>query len=304
MAKKFEVTILGVNSAIPINGRHPSCQIVNYNDQLFMIDCGEASQIQISKYSIKKGKINHIFISHLHGDHCYGLPGLLTSYALGGRKNKLSMHGPVGVKKFLDGIFEASGAYLPYELEILEYNTEIPTTINISPSMSVDTFPMKHRIPTMGFRFVEVINELNIRTEAIAEFNLSIEEIKNAKKGNSIIRNNEEISNSKLTHPIGRPRAYAYCSDTVYDPELVPFIKNSTVLYHETTYLDDMEEMAQKRMHSTLGQAIEIAKSANIDKLITGHYSSRYQNLDVFLEQGLPKFAGLMLGEEGRVYNV
>ena len=304
MAKKFEVTILGVNSAYPIHGRHPSCQIVNYDNQLFMIDCGEAAQIQISKYSIKKGKINHIFISHMHGDHCYGLPGLLTSYALGGRKKELCLHGPFGIRKFLEGIFEATGVHLQYELKILEYNTEVPNSIILSPSLSLETFPMKHRIPTMGFKFVESINEWNIKSEAIVEFNLSIEEIKAAKKGNSVIRNNKEIPNSKLTLPKGEPRTYSYCSDTIYDPELIPYISNSTLLYHETTYLDDLEIMAKERMHSTLGQAIEIAKSAKIDKLIVGHFSSRYQNIDVFLEQGLPKFSGLMLGEEGRVYSV
>lgn len=304
MAKKFEVTILGVNSAYPIHGRHPSCQIVNYDDHLFMIDCGEAAQIQISKYSIRRGRINHIFISHLHGDHCYGLPGLLTSYALQGRKAEMSLHGPHGIKKFIKSVFDASGAFLPYELIIFEYETEIPNTIVVNASMSIETFPMKHRIPTMGFKFVESINEFNIRSSAIEEYKMTIEEIKGAKLGNSILRDGDHIPITKLTLPKNKPRSYAYCSDTIYDPDLIPYISKSSLLYHEATYLDDKEELAKERMHATLGQAIDIAKYAEIDRLIVGHYSSRYPNPDVFLEQGLPKFSGLMLGEEGRVYPV
>ena len=304
MAKKFEVTILGVNSAQPIHGRHPSCQIVNYSDHLIMIDCGESAQIQASKYSIRKGRINHIFISHLHGDHCFGLPGWLTSYALQGRKSILHLHGPIGIKRFLEVIFDVTDSYLPYELIILEYNTENPSTVVIDSSISVKTFPMKHRIPTMGFKVIETIPEFNLKIEAIKEFDLTIEEIRGAKKGKSIVRDNIEISNSKLTFPKSEGRSYVYCSDTVFDISLVPYIKNSSLLYHETTYLDDLESLAKDRMHSTLGQAIEISKAANINRLIVGHYSSRYRNADIFLSEGLPKFKGLMLGEEGRVYEV
>lgn len=304
MAKKFEVTILGVNSALPIHGRHPSCQIVNYDDQLMMIDCGEAAQIQASKYSIKKSRINHIFISHLHGDHCFGLPGFLTSYALQGRKKTLNIHGPPGIKKFLEGVFEASGAFFPYQIGIIEYDTEVRSTIILNSSISVETFPLKHRIPTMGFKFIETIHDYNLRSEAIAKYKLSVEEIKAVKKGNSIRRNGGKISNLELVLPKNKPRSYAYCSDTIYDPDLIAYITHSSLLYHETTYLDDLIVLAQERMHSTLMQAIKIAKSANIEKLIVGHYSSRYKNINMFLEKGLPTFSGLMLGEEGRVYEV
>lgn len=304
MANKFEVTILGVNSAYPVHGRHPSCQIVNYNDRLFMIDCGEAAQIQISKYQIRRNKIAHIFISHLHGDHCYGLPGLLTSFSLQGRNSKLHLHGPAGIAEFVRGVFNISQAYLSYELLILEYDTEIENSITLNGSISVTTFPMKHRIPTMGFRFDEKITEYNINSAAISKYSMSIEEIKAAKKGISIVRNDVKIPIEKLTLAKIKERSYSYCSDTVYDLDLIPFIKNSSLLYHETTYLDDLEKLASKRMHSTLGQAIEMAQLANIKQLIVGHYSSRYQDIDIFLELGLPKFEGLMLGEEGRVYQV
>lgn len=304
MAKKFEVTILGVNSAYPIHGRHPSCQIVNYDDQLLMIDCGEAAQIQVAKYNIKKGKINHIFISHLHGDHCYGLPGLLTSFSLNGRKAKLHLHGPFGIKKFLGAVLEASEAYLSYELEIIEYDTNIQSKIEISPSIVVETFPMKHRIPTMGFRVLELLPFYNIKKEAIEKYNLTVDEIKMAKLGKSIFREQKEIPNTELTYPKDKQRSYAYCSDTVYDLDLVPYITESTLLYHEATYLDDLAELAKDRMHATLGQAIDIAKRSNINNLIVGHFSSRYDDPGVFLDEGLPLFENLMLGEEGRVYQV
>jgi len=302
MAKKFEVTILGVNSAFPIHGRHPSCQIVNYDDHLLMIDCGEAAQIQIAKYHIKAGKINHIFISHLHGDHCYGLPGLLTSYALKGRKKKLELHGPFGIRKYIDGVFEVSGAIMPYELLIHEYDTEVEHTIVVNKSITVQTFPMKHRIPTMGFKVREVIDEWNIDSAAIQSYKLSIDEIKSAKRGEDVHRNGRVITNNKLTLPKPKPRTYAYCSDTIYDPDIVPHIRDCDQIYHETTYLDDLLELAEERMHATLGQAIDIAQQANVQKLIIGHYSSRYKDVHVFLEQGLPHFAGLLLGVEGRVY--
>ena len=304
MAKKFEITILGVNSAYPVHGRHPSCQIVNYDERLCMIDCGEAAQIQLSKYHIKKGKINHIFISHLHGDHCYGLPGLLTSFSLQGRKSKLCLHGPIGIKEFLDGVFKASQAYLSFELLITEYDTEIENSIILDASMTVTTFPMKHRIPTMGFRFDENISEYNLNSKAINKYSMSIEEIIAAKKGETIIRNEILIPISELTLPKRKERSYSYCSDTVYDQDLIPFIKDGSLLYHETTYLDDLENLASERMHSTLGQAKDIAKSADVNQLIVGHYSSRYKDVGVFLELGKPKFEDLLLGEEGRVYQV
>lgn len=304
MAKKFEVTLLGVNSAFPVNGRHPSCQIVNYDDRLFMIDCGEASQIQVEKYRIRRSKINHIFISHLHGDHVYGLPGLLTSYALQGRKAALNVHGPIGIRPFIEGVFSHSGAIIPYELNITEYDTAKRHRIEVDKCITVETFPMKHRMPTMGFRFVEDIKEWNIDSEAISKYDLSIEEIKTAKKGLDVQRGEEAIPNDKMTLKKAPARSYAYCSDTVYDPDLVAYIEGSSMLYHETTYLDEMADLAAARMHSTLGQAIDIAKAAHIPKLITGHYSSRYSEIEVFRERGLLRFEGLLLGEEGQTYEV
>lgn len=304
MSKKFEVTILGVNSAFPIHGRHPTCQIVNFDERLYMIDCGEATQIQIAKYRIKRNKLDHIFISHMHGDHCYGLPGLLTSFALGGRSEPLFLHGPMGIKRFINVIIEVSGAYMPYELIIKEYDTELINEIAINPNLKVTSFPMKHRIPTMGFRFQETITQYNIDPVAISQYNLSIEEIKAVKNGADVIRDGNVIDNATLIITPSQPKSYSYCSDTVYDQELIPYIKDSSLLYHEATYLSGLEVIAGERMHSTLGQAIDIASASNVERLIVGHYSSRYPDVSVFLDEGLPLFSGLLLGEEGNVYSV
>ena len=304
MSKKFEVTILGVNSAFPVHGRHPSCQVVNFDERLYMIDCGEAAQIQIAKFKIKRNKLDHIFISHMHGDHCYGLPGLLSSFALSGRLEALYVHGPIGIKKFINVIFEVSGAFMPFDLIIKEYDTEILNEIALTTNLKVCTFPMKHRMPTMGFRFSEVITERNINPAKIKEYNLSIGEIKTAKAGQNVSRDSSNISYSELTFPPELPRSYSYCSDTIYDPELVPHIKKSSLLYHETTYLSGLETIARERMHTTLGQAIEIAKSSEVENMIIGHYSSRYADTQVFLDEGLPLYSGLLLGEEGKTYSV
>ncbi len=304
MSKRFEITILGVNSAFPVHGRHPSCQVVNFDDRLYMIDCGEAAQIQIAKFKIKRNKLDHIFISHMHGDHCFGLPGLLTSFALGGRNEALYLHGPLGIKKFIDVIIDITGAFIPFDLIIKEYDTEEINEILITSNLKVSTFPMKHRMPTMGFRFAEVITEHNINPAKIKEYNLSIDEIKRAKKGLNITREGVNITCDELTFTPSKPRSYSYCSDTVYDPELIPHIKKSSLLYHETTYLNGLEIIAKERMHTTLGQAIDIAKSAKVEKMIIGHYSSRYADTKVFLDEGLPLYPGLILGVEGKTYSV
>jgi len=269
-----------------------------------MIDCGEGSQMQLSRYKLKRNKIDHIFISHLHGDHVYGLPGLLTSMSLGGRISKLTVHGPVAIKRFLAEIFRASGAYFSYDLQIIEYDVDKAHDIIINDELRVLAFPMQHRTPTLGYRFDEVISTKNIDPAAIKKYNLSISEIVSIKDGADLRRGKLHIYNELLTAPLSKPRSYAYCSDTVYDIDLVKHLAGTTLLYHETTYLDDLVHLAAERMHSTLGQAIDIAKRAQVSQLITGHYSSRYHNLQIFLQEGISQFAGLLLGEEGRTYPV
>lgn len=304
MALPFEVTILGVNSAIPVNGRHPSCQIVRYNQVQLMIDCGEGSQSQLARYKIKKDRISHIFISHMHGDHCFGLPGFLTTCSLQRRTNPLTIHGPYGIKKYLDTVLEISGSYITFELEVLEYDTCINNSIPINNNLVVETFPLKHRIPTMGFLVKELKSVLNIIPAKIKEYNLSVDEIKAIKEGEALVRDGIKIPNNQLTFGPVSPRSYAYVSDTKYDPTICSFLEGVSTLYHETTYLDDMKEIAEQRMHTTVGGAVDIARKVGANKLIIGHYSSRYKDLSPFLDQARALWLGVELGEEGRVYTI
>ncbi len=302
MSVPFEVTILGVNSALPVFGRHPSCQIVRFDDALLMIDCGEGTQSRLSTFKIKRSRISHVFISHLHGDHCFGLPGFLTTSSLQQRKAPLNIHGPRGLVEYIEVTMRLSGSYIGYELNVIEYDTSRSHTIMINDRLSVSTIPLQHRIPTMGFKIAETTVYSNIRSKKIKEYNLSIDEIISAKSGNDIVRGDITLLNTELLVKKNKKRAYAYVSDTIYDESIVPHIQGVNVLYHETTYLDDLENLAKERFHTTLSQAINIAKLSGANKLITGHYSSRYKDITVFLTEGRKRWGGVELGEEGRTY--
>lgn len=304
MALIFEVTLLGVNSAVPVYGRHPSCQMVRYDDRLLMIDCGEGSQQQLSRYHIKRSKISDVFISHMHGDHCFGLPGFLTTESLQRRLSPLTIHGPVGIKKYIDTTLEVSGSFVSYELHIIEYDTSVPNKIRLSEALSVQTFPLRHRIPTMGFLVKETKQHRNILPEKIAEHALTIEEIKSIKAGKDLKRGEVLIANTLLTRAVPPLRGYAYVSDTRLDMQVADYAAGATTMYHETTYLDDMEDLAAERMHTTIGGAVQVALKAGCQQMITGHYSSRYKDIRVFEIAGKALWSGVELGEEGRTYQV
>lgn len=299
----YEVTILGVNSALPVKGRHPSCQVVNYNEHCLMIDCGEGSQSQLSKYKIKRSKISDIFISHMHGDHVFGLPGLLTSYSLLHRTYPLTVHGPIGIKTFLETIFRISESRFGFDLHIQEYDAAVSHDFLLH-GLRVHMFPLQHRIPTLGFRFTEESPQSNIDKSAIEKYSLTTAEILAAKAQKNIERADQMIAWQDVVEQLPVRRSYAYVSDSIYDLSLVPHLHGVSTLYHETTYLDDMKYMAESRGHSTIGQAADIAKRANVGQLITGHYSSRYQDLEPFVEQGQKVWPHVVLGEEGKTYEV
>lgn len=303
MSVVFEVTILGVNSAVPVFSRHPSSQVLVHDGTHLMIDCGEGTQSQLTRCKIKRSKIEHIFISHLHGDHCFGLPGLLTTSSLQRRTTPLTIHGPRGLHTFIDTVLRISGSHLGYELEIKEYDTEIVNTILVKSDLTVTTFPLKHRIPTMGYRFQEHRTSVNIKTELIAKYNLSIEEIKAVKNGADVQRD-DTIPNAIFVVKQKYNRSYAYVSDTVQDMDIIPHIDGVSTLYHETTYLDDLRTLADERMHTTIGGAISVAQKASAGKLITGHYSSRYKDISVFYDAGRRLWDKVELGEECRTYPI
>lgn len=300
----YELTVLGANSALPAYNRFPSAQVLNVHESLYLIDCGEGTQIKMSQYKIKRSKINRIFISHLHGDHILGLPGLLNSYSLNRRENPLHIYSPPGLKEIIDVIFEHTHAHTSFEIHFHELNPKQLETVVDCDQVQVYTFPLKHRIPTVGYLFIEKEQPYKVNSDKIKEYNLTVEQIKKVKKGESIELNGEKYEYDTFVYPQRKQRTYAYCSDTVYDPTIVNYIRDIDLLYHEATYLHEMKAQADDRMHTTCKEAGIIAKQANVGQLIIGHYSSRYKQLEPLLEESRAEFSNTLLAIEGHRYPV
>ncbi|WP_235296975.1 ribonuclease Z [Portibacter marinus] len=299
----LKLTILGCNSAIPTLQRFTTSQVLSTERKNYLIDCGEGTQIRIKDLKIKKSRIHEIFISHLHGDHFFGLPGLLTSFTLNGRTDRLTLFGPIGLVKFIEVLKDIGSLYLSFPLEIIEIQAYTEEVIFEDQFLTVHTIPLKHRVPTTGFLFKEKIKERNIIPEKIKEYQLTIPEIQKAKKGENIIRENGKVlQNDELTNDPPPPKSYAFCSDTTYDPGLVKIVKNVDLLYHEATYLDELKEKAKERGHSTAKQAANIAVQANVKKLIIGHYSSRYRDLTSLQEEAQSVFPNVALAKDGEQF--
>ena len=302
---QFEVIILGNNSAFAAHGRNPSAQIVNHNGQYYLIDCAEGTQMQMNLYAIKRSRIDHIFISHLHGDHVYGLPGLIHSYTHLSRQTPLHVYGPRGIRQMIETTLRFSGSVLSYDLHWHELEGEERRKILDTQHLKVYSFPLQHRVPTYGYLFVEKPRPLNVRKEAIEEYDLSVEQIKRAKAGKPVtLSDGREVPPGALTEPAVAARSYAYCSDTKYDPELVKWIKGVDLLYHEATFLHDLEDKAAQSMHSTAFQAGMIARLAEVRELLLGHFSSRYEDIWAFQAEAQEAFPKVSVAEEGGVYDI
>lgn len=301
---KFQVQILGSNSAFPAFGRFPSAQILNHNEALFLIDCGEGTQIQLTRYHIKRSKINQIFVSHLHGDHIFGLPGLITSYTQLGREMPIHIFGPVGIKKMMESILLLSGSRINFEIQFTELSHEDNQLILSTPYLEIFAFPLKHRITTYGYRFLEKDRPLRMKKEKINEYQLTTEQILDAKSGGDLLINGRIVPVEELTEVPDKPRSFAYCSDTAYDERIIPFIQNTNLLYHETTFMHDKSELAAFSKHSTSIEAGIIARKAGVSCLLTGHYSSRYKDLSPLLAEVKKEFPNTRLGIEGEIYEV
>jgi len=301
---RFELTILGCNSAIPAYDRNPTAQVLNIQENLFLIDCGEGTQIQMSKFHIKRGKINQIFISHLHGDHVLGLVGLLNSYALGGRTTPIDLFGPKDLEEFVTTSMRLMQNHSTFPLHFHEVDTEHNQLVFENNLITVHSIPLKHRIPTTGYLFKEKAYPLNIRPEKITEHQIHYSHIKAIKAGADYNDNGRIIPNAELTLPAMPTRSYAYCSDTMYKEDIIPIIKGVDLLYHETTFLHEELELAIRTQHSTARQAAQIAQQAKVGKLITGHYSSRYEDLEVVRVEASQVFSNTVIGKEGEVYSV
>jgi len=303
---RFELTILGCSSAIPAFGRGLTSHLLNVRERLFLVDCGEGTQHRLINYRISYNKIEKIFISHLHGDHVYGLPGLINTMNLTSRRKPLTVYGPPGIRAMLEFLFEISERReFHFELDIIELPVDKHIKVFQDDEVRIYSFPLVHSISTIGYRIEERFPLKNIRQEAVAGYGLDYEQIRKAKKGEDIITGDGKvIKNEYITYPVRKPRSYAFCSDTRYSESYIPYIKDVDLLYHEATYSADFEEKAYERFHSTTKDAARAAKRAGAVKLIIGHFSSRYRDLTPLLQEAREVFPNTLLAEEGKTFEV
>jgi ribonuclease Z len=302
---KFEVTILGNNSAFPAQGRNPSAKVVNYQEELFLVDCGEGTQIRMNQYGVKRTRINHIFISHLHGDHIFGLPGLINSYQHLSRKSALHIYGPVGVRQMIETVLRLSKSMINFDLVFHELQSVEKQKVFESAHLRVYAFPLKHRVPTFGYFFQERARPGGMNKDIIVKYGLSVEQIKTLKSGNDVVLDDGYRLTSDEALEAPEPlRSFAYCSDTIFDKTIVPVIQGASLLYHEATFLHAIERKATESMHSTALQAGTIAHLANVGKLLIGHFSSRYDDLSPLVEEAREIFMETEIAEEGNTYLV
>jgi ribonuclease Z len=301
----FEITILGCGAATPTTRHFPSAQVVNMHEKLFLVDCGEGTQIQLRRMKFRVQKINHIFISHLHGDHFFGLIGFLSSLHLLGRQVPIQLYGPAPLEKLIQMHLEISATILSFEIHFHATNANEMNLLFEDKTLEVYSIPLKHRIETCGFLFKEKIKSRKIIQSYVDEFQLIPSQILALKNGQDILTDHEEvIKSAEATLPPPESRSYAYCSDTAFFPAIVPMIKNVDLLYHESTFLESENERAKETFHSTAKEAAEIARLASAKALVIGHYSSRYKTEAPFLEEAQSIFAATSLANEGRVFQV
>jgi ribonuclease Z len=297
----LSVTILGNNSALPAHNRHPTAQVLQAEGHTMLIDCGEGTQMQMSAYKIKRNKIDHIFISHLHGDHYFGLIGLLSSLALNNRTSDLHIYAPGELQSVIRLQMKVSRGDFPYQLCF--YNLEKEGIIFEDKKLSVECFKVNHRVECWGFFFREKKNLRKINIEKVNEYNVPISFFENLHRGGDFINaENELIKNEMLTIAAEPSKSYAYCADTAFYEPIAEKIKGVDLVYHESTYLDADSKKAAARFHSTTKQAALIAKKAGAKKLLLGHFSSQYETLDKFKNEAREVFENTEIAEEGTCY--
>ncbi len=299
----FAVTILGNNSALPAFDRHPTSQVVTIDEHLLLVDCGEGTQMQIAKYKIRRSKINHIFISHLHGDHYFGLIGLITSMGLLGRTQDLNLYAPASLKEIIDLQLKVADTTLPFALNFHPLNDE--GIVVKENKFEVSCFPVYHRIECWGFRFKQIKPLRKINPEKTREHEVPSSFFERLKWGEDYInKDGNIIKNELVTTQAPKGKSYTYSADTKYDERIIEKVSGADLLYHEATYLKDLPERAEKRFHSTSVQAATIAKKAKVNKLILGHFSSKYESLKEFEDEAREVFPNTELAIEGVSYRV
>lgn len=300
----MNLTVLGCYAATPRTLTNPTSQVLEMQNRLFLIDCGEGTQVQLRKNKIKFSKINQIFISHLHGDHCYGLIGLVSTFMSLARVNDLHIYGPKGIKQIINLQLRLSNSWTSYKLIFHELTSTESEVIFEDDKVIVTTIPLKHRVYTNGFLFQEKVGERKLDINAVQEYEIETCYFQNIKNGKDItLDDGRVIPNEKLSFDALPPKSYAFCSDTVYDESIVPFIKDVDVLYHESTFLDSEEYLSGKTMHCTAKQAAKIALKANVGQLVLGHFSTRYPSIELFREEAQTIFENVLLADDGKFFD-
>lgn len=301
----FSVTILGSASAKPTPQRHPSAQVVNVHEQYYLVDAGEGAQQQMFRYGINPLKLRAVFISHLHGDHVFGLFPLLSTLALYGKKTSLRIFAPAPFGEILDYHIKYFSSDLPYKIEWTPVDTTKHMLIFENRTLEVWSIPLRHRVPTSGYLFKEKEPAINIEKYKIAKYDLSITQIKEAKEGKNItLDSGEVIENSKLTYRPHKGRSYAYLSDTNYSAKAATLCSGCDLIYHEATYSATEGKIAKQRGHSTTADAAKVATKAGAKRLLIGHFSSRYNDLEPLLEESRELFKESYIAEEGVTFTI
>jgi ribonuclease Z len=301
----MKLTILGCYAATPRTITNPTSQVLEIKNRMFLIDCGEGTQVQLRKNKIKFSKINQVFISHLHGDHFFGLIGLISTFSLLGRTTDLHIYGPKGIKEIILLQLRLSNSWTNYDLYFHELESEVSEIIFEDEKVVVTTIPLKHRVYTNGFLFQEKLGERKLNMDAILNHKIESCYYQKIKNGKDIgLDDGRIIPNSILTFDPIQPKSYAFCSDTVYHEAIVPIIENVDVLYHESTFLESEDALALKTLHSTAKQAARIALKANAKQLILGHYSTRYDSITVFQEEAKTIFSEVLLADDGKTFEL
>lgn len=299
----LQLTILGCHSATPRANAYPTSQILDVNGELMLIDCGEGTQVLLRKHKIKFSRLSHIFISHLHGDHYFGLIGLLSTFSLLSRTAALHIYAPQGLEDIIKLQFKLSKAHTSYPLIFHQLDSKKPEVILDNEKLTVETIPLEHRVYTNGFLFKAKSKDRKLLIDKVQNLNIDKAYYKRIVKGKDVqTKDGKWIKNEDLTEPPAPAPSYAFCSDTVFKTDIIPQIKGTTLLYHESTFLEDQEHLCEKTKHSTAKQAGIIAQKANVHQLVLGHFSARYKNLSLFEKEARLVFSNVEIAESGKIF--
>eukprot|EP01093_Parvamoeba_rugata_P007050 TRINITY_DN2124_c0_g1_i1.p1 TRINITY_DN2124_c0_g1~~TRINITY_DN2124_c0_g1_i1.p1 ORF type:complete len:302 (+),score=49.38 TRINITY_DN2124_c0_g1_i1:473-1378(+) len=300
----MRLTVLGCYAATPRTLTNPTSQVLEINNHIVLIDCGEGTQVELRRHKIKFSRINHIFISHLHGDHFFGLPGFISTMRLLGREKELHVYGPRGIKEAITLLLKLGDSWTNYPLLFYELSSKESELVFEDEKISVITIPLDHRVYTNGFLFREKIGKRKLNIDAAEAYGIDKAYYHNMKNGKNItLDNGKVVDNKELTFDPPAPKSYAFCSDTIYDESLAAKIKDVDILYHESTFLESEVDLATKTKHATAKQAAKVAKDANVKTLVLGHYSTRYKSIELFKEEASTVFPNVLLADDGKTFD-